>query len=140
MKMRKKMMGDLEKDSKIRTGSAASRPDLPVNTALRKLSQLHGPELEISTRTNTTINRAAAAGLIYAFTFQSRYAAARVEQVERLAISADGQGRRDIIDAIAAGGQVPDEYLNGGAGRSYEFTNLREKVERADASEEEADK
>lgn len=136
MKMRKKMMGDLEKDMKIRTGSRADRPDLPVNTALRKLSQLHGPELEISTRTNTTINRAAAAALIYTYRFNSAYAAARIEQVERLAISVDGQGRRDIIDTVAAGGQVPDEYLNG-PGRTYEFSNLREK---ADASEEEADK
>lgn len=139
MKMRKKMMGDLEKDMRMRTGSRAERPDLPVNTALRKLSQLHGPELEISTRTNTTINRAAAAALIYTYRFNSAYAAARIEQVERLAISVDGQGRRDIIDTVAAGGQVPDEYLNG-PGRTYEFSNLREKVEKADASEEEADK
>lgn len=137
MKARKKMMGDLEKDMRMRTGSRAERRDLPVNTALSKLSKLRGPELEISTRTNTTINRAAAAALIYTYRFNSAYAAARIEQVERLAISVDGQGRRDIIDTVAAGGQVPDEYLNG-PGRTYEFTNLREKPDASE--EEEADK
>ena len=105
------------------------RPELPVNTALDKLSKLDGEELEISTRSNTTLNRAAAAGLIYAFTFESRYAAARVEQIERLAVSVDGQGRRDVIDAIAAGGKVPDEYLNGDPSRNEEYTAYREEDE-----------
>lgn len=108
---------------------APKRPELPVNTALDKLSKLDGEELEISTRSNTTLNRAAAAGLIYVFAFNSGYAAARVEQIERLAVSVDGQGRRDVIDAIAAGGKVPDEYLNGDPMRSSEFSNLREDEE-----------
>ncbi len=123
---RGKPIGDLERNPKI-GAQAAKRPELPVNTALDKLSKLDGKELEISTRSNTTLNRAAAAGLIYMFAFGSGYAAARVEQIERLAVSVGGQGRRDVIDAIAAGGKVPDEYLNGDPGRSAEYTDLREE-------------
>ncbi len=125
---RGKPIGDLTKNPQI-GAKASKRPDLPVNTALDKLSKLRGEELEISTRSNSTLNRAAAAGLIYVLTFQSSYAAARVEQIERLAVSVDGQGRRDVIDAIAAGGRVPDEYLNGDPSRSSEFTNLRDDDE-----------
>ncbi len=120
-----KPIGDLGRNPQVRLQN--KRPELPVNTALDKLSKLGGEELEISTRSSTIMNRAAAAALIYVFAFGSGYAAARVEQVERLAISADGQGRRDVIDAIAAGGKVPDEYLNGDPGRSAEFENLREE-------------
>ncbi len=124
-------MGKLKPIAKIgdnpRMPVASKRPELPVNTALDKLGKLGGQELEISTRSNTTINRAAAAGLIYTYTFGSGYAAARVEQVERLAVSANGQGRRDFIDAIAAGGKVPDEYLNGGLQQNLTFENLREE-------------
>lgn len=122
MATRGKPIGDLGKNPQIRQ---TKRPELPVNTALDKLSKLGGEELEISTRSSTVLNRAAAAGLIYVFAFGSGYAAARVEQVERLAVSVDGQGRRDVIDAIAAGGKVPDEYLNGN-GQNSEFENLRE--------------
>ncbi len=120
----RKPIGDLRKDPKVRPQNR--RPELPVNTALDKLSKLDGEELEISTRSSTVLNRAAAAGLIYTYTFQSDYAAARVEQIERLAVSVDGQGRRDVIDAIAAGGRVPDEYLNGDPSRG-DFENLREE-------------
>ncbi len=122
-----KPIGDLRNNPRV--GAQSKRPELPVNTALDKLSKLGGEELEISTRSNTTLNRAAAAGLIYTFTFKSGYAAARVEQIERLAVSVDGQGRRDVIDAIAAGGKVPEEYLNGDPMRSSEFDNLRDDEE-----------
>ncbi len=122
---RGKPIGDLGKNPRV-GGLQTKRPELPVNTALDKLSKLDGEELEISTRSSTVLNRAAAAGLIYTFTFQSNYAAARVEQIERLAVSVDGQGRRDVIDAIAAGGKVPDEYLNGDPSRG-DFENLREE-------------
>lgn len=128
MPKRSRSIGDLRQDPKVAAANP-KRPELPVNTALDKLSKLQGEELEISTRSNTTLNRAAAAGLIYVHTFGSSYAAARVEQIERLAVSVDGQGRRDVIDAIAAGGKVPDEYLNGDPSRSAEFTNLRDDDE-----------
>lgn len=119
-------IGDLGKNPQVRLQN--KRPELPVNTALDKLSKLNGEELEISTRSSTVLNRAAAAGFIYAHTFGSGYASARVEQIERLAVSVDGQGRRDVIDAIAAGGKVPDEYLNGDPSRG-DFENLRDDGE-----------
>lgn len=100
-------------------------PRLPVNTALDNLTQLSGDRLEISTRSNVTLNRAAASAFIYTSTFGSAYAKGRIEQIERLAVSSAGEGRKDIIETIRAGGTVPDAYLNGGV--SSEYSGLRDE-------------
>ena len=50
-----------------------------------------------------------------------------VEQTERLAVSTQGQGRKDLIEAVKAGGRMPDSYITGGpGGRNREYDTMWE--------------
>lgn len=100
-------------------------PELPVNTAISQLTKLEGTELEISTRTSPQLARAASVGYIYTTVYGSEYVRGRVEQIERLAISNGGQGRTDLIEAVKAGGRMPDAYMTGGK-RSSEYSGVWE--------------
>lgn len=115
---------ELRENPRIQIGGK-KLPELPVNAAIGQLTKLKGDELEITTRSNPTLAKAASVGYIYTHTFASSYVQGRIEQIERLAISAGGQGRRDLIDAVKAGGRIPDAYYGGERG-SREFTGLRE--------------
>lgn len=89
-----------------------NKPELPVKDIAKRLTVEEGQALEITTRTAVTMANAAQFCLIYTYRFKSEYASARIGQVERLAISMGGQGRRDLIDALQAGGAVPGEYYS----------------------------
>ena len=93
----------------------SNKPELPVKDIAKRLTVEDGKPLEITTRTTAVIANASQFCLIYTFRFNSRYAEARIGQIERLAISMSGQGRRDLIDALQAGGAVPGEYYADGA-------------------------
>ena len=80
----------------------AQPPELPVRTALSKLTTTKGDDLEMTTRATPQIVRAAQVGYIYARIYGSSYIQGRVEQMERLAVSMGGQGRRDLIDTVEA--------------------------------------
>ena len=119
----KKTSEDLRKNPNITIKSGA--PELPVNTAISQLTRLEGNELEISTRSGPVMARAAAVGYIYTHVFGSGYVQGRIEQLERLAISAGGQGRKDLIEAVKAGGRMPDSYITGNAGgKSREYRDI----------------
>ena len=90
--------------------SRSDKPELPVKDIARRLTVEDGKPLEITTRTTGMIANVAQFCLIYRERFNSQYAKAREGQIERLAISMGGQGRRDLIDALQAGGAVPGEY------------------------------
>lgn len=90
----------------------SEKPELPVKDIARRLTVEDGKALEITTRTTGIMADAAQFCLIYTDRFNSRYAAGRIGQIERLAISMGGQGRRDLIDALSAGGAVPGEYYS----------------------------
>lgn len=87
-----------------------NKPELPVKDIAKRLTVEDGAAIEITTRTTATMAYAAQFCLIYTERFKSNYAKARIGQIERLAISMAGQGRRDLIDALQAGGAVPGEY------------------------------
>lgn len=87
-----------------------NKPELPVKDIAKRLTVEDGAAIEITTRTTATMAFAAQFCLVYTERFNSNYARARIGQIERLAISMAGQGRRDLIDALQAGGAVPGEY------------------------------
>lgn len=88
----------------------SEKPELPVKDIARRLTVEDGKPLEITTRTTGIMADAAQFCLIYTRRWNSTYAGDRIGQIERLAISMGGQGRRDLIDALQAGGSVPGEY------------------------------
>lgn len=121
--MPRKSAEDLVKDpSFVSLGSA---PEIPVRTALKQLMTTQGDGLELSTRSSPAIARAASIGYIYTTVYASQYVQGRVEQMERLAVSMQGQGRRDLIDTVKAGGRMPDSYYAAN-GRTPDAMYIRE--------------
>lgn len=106
-----------------------NKPELPVKDIARRLTVETGPALEITTRTTATMAFAARFCMVYTERFTSSYAAAVAGQIERLAISMGGQGRRDLIDALQAGGSVPGEYYSDGKKKADYPIFEREKEE-----------
>ena len=92
-------------------------PELPVNTVVDTLMAEEGPGLDLVTRTNPKMIRAAQTNYIYATVLGSDYCRRRFELIERLSISLDAGGRHDLIESLKAGGTVPDAYYTGGAKR-----------------------
>lgn len=97
------------------------KPELPVKDIARRLTVEEGRPLEITTRTTGIMANAAQFCLIYTNRFNSKYASERIGQIERLAISMAGQGRRDLIDALQAGGAVPGEYYSDGTKKRGDY-------------------
>lgn len=93
----------------------SQKPELPVKDIAKRLTVEDGKALEITTRTTNEMANAAQFANAYKFRYNSKYAASRIELIERLAISMNGQGRRDLIDALTAGGSVPGEYYADGS-------------------------
>lgn len=97
-----------------------SKPDAPVTVVLNNLTTVEGKKLEILTRTNPNLAEAAQVGFIFSRMFGSQYVASRVELIERLAISMDGKGREEQINALQAGGKLPDSYFEKGNRGEFE--------------------
>lgn len=99
-------------------------PKPPVKKALSSLMISSGAELDITTHAGAALVRAVDAGNIYVSAFGLDYVRDRLERLERLAISINGQGRRDLIDAVQAGGALPSEYYRPGVGSGATFSPL----------------
>lgn len=99
-------------------------PTPPVKKALKALMISDGDELELTTHAGASLVRAVDLGHVYVAAFNLDYVRGRVERLERLAVSVGGQGRRDLIDAVQAGGALPPEYYRPGAGSGSTFAPL----------------
>lgn len=110
--MTKKPASDLIENPRAAAPSA-SAPELPVSTAIDKLTITDGEMLEIMTRADPSVIRAAQILYIYTNVYGSAYAKGRMEQLYRLKIAQGGLGRRELIDAVDAGGRVPGEVFGG---------------------------
>lgn len=100
------------------SGSQAPRKrDPPLTVVLDNLVATEGKRLEVLTKTTTELARAAVIGFIFDATIIEEgftepgcyYVRERVEQCERFAVSIDGKGRDDQIEALRAGGSKAPE-------------------------------
>lgn len=89
-------------------------PDLPIKTATAILTQTDGEGLLQNARTNRALAEAVMFGFAWTARWNNPYVGKKVNRVLNLSISSEGQGRRDIIDCLQAGGTVPDAYYTGG--------------------------
>lgn len=124
--MGRRPANDLRENPRIQL-EQDTRPELPVKAIVGHLTVEDGAELELMTHTTPAVVRAARIGYIYARVFRSSYVAGSVEQIERLAVSVGGQGRRDLIDAVEAGGKVPDAYYGEQGRKSSEASAVWEQ-------------
>lgn len=97
----------------------------PVSKAISYLAVTEGQQLEILTRTNRQIVAAIDAGTVYVYRYRSNYILSRIQQIERLAISSEGLGRSEMIEAVRAGGAMPDSfYQSEGSPADYDIGGL----------------
>lgn len=94
---------------------------LPVTDVVGRLSTESGPQLEIMSRTTPRMVEAAQVGFIYSSMLGSSYVSRRIDQILRLGISASGAGRTDMIEALKAGGSVPDAYYKESESKGYNY-------------------
>lgn len=113
----KKRPTDLFRNPK---GFEPGTPTPPVTKAMDYLAITEGTMLEILTRTNGRVISAIDSGTTHVFRYKSQYILSRIQQIERLAISAGGQGRTEMIDAVKAGGSMPDSFYEGGSRSSMD--------------------
>lgn len=102
------------------------RPDPPVSKAMGHLTVTEGPLLEEMARVRgPDMANALSIGYIYAKMYDSKYVGGRMDQILRVSIGSDGQGRRDIIDAVEAGGTMTDGFYNS-QGKKQTFAPIDE--------------
>ena len=94
---------------------------LQVTDVVGRLTTESGPQLEIMSRTTPRMVEAAQVGFIYSSMLGSAYVSRRIDQILRLGISASGAGRNDMIEALKAGGAVPDAYYRENEGKGYSY-------------------
>lgn len=87
-------------------------PELPIKTATTTLTQTEGRGLKQNTRANRPLIDAVMFGYPWVQRWGDDYVKNMLDDMMSLAIGVDGQGRRDIIDCLDAGGQIPDAYFN----------------------------
>lgn len=121
-----KTVKDLEK-APIYLGK--ERPDPPVSRAMSHLTVTEGAPLEEMARIHgQDMVDALAVGYIYSEMYGSKYVRGRIDQLLRLSVAENGQGRRDIIDVVDAGGTLPDSYYNG-QGKKQTFHAINDEGE-----------
>lgn len=109
------------------------RPDekeAPIQTAYRHLTVTEGKQLEIMSRSNPTLAKAAHLAFIFNSTIAHDlpdgiesvgipYVEGYITLVERMSVALDGKGRQELIDALGAGGKLPDAYYDAKSGQKF---------------------
>lgn len=114
---------ELKNNPRMHAGLEA--PEAPVKTVVDKLSVTEGKGLQLTTRTNPAIARAMHTAYLYGELFGIQVIKGEADLLMRLAISQGGQGRRDLIDSLEAGGSVPGEFF--GKGTKSDAAYIRER-------------
>lgn len=91
--------------------------ETPYDKAYTLLSALGGKKLEIMTRTNPRLVEAATVGYNLVASFGSPYIQGITDQLMRFAVSMGGEGRKEIVESLRAGGDMPDAYYEVQSGR-----------------------
>lgn len=90
--------------------------ETPYDKAYDLLSSLEGKKLEIMTRTNPRLVQAANVAYTMHSSFGSEFIRGKLDQIMRFAVSMGGEGRKEIVDSLRAGGDMPDAYFEAQAG------------------------
>lgn len=95
--------------------------DPPVSKGMGFLATQSGERLEMMTRTNKPIILGISAGSAYCARYESKYIRDKTERIMRLAISSGGEGRKEMIQMVSAGGQVSDAFYNSGSSAPTDY-------------------
>lgn len=118
---RKKPASDLIADPMISETANPFSSATPFDKAYDILSETQGDRLELMTRTDTRVVDACQLGYTLVARFGSPYVSGRVNQLMRLAISKEGEGRKEIVESLKAGAGVPDGYYENGGSMGFGY-------------------
>ena len=111
-----------KKETSLVMDLADLKQDAPVNTVLSNFMKPSGPELELLTRTTPQLARAAEVCFLYGTQIKMEDGTMGSPAVRdlwglimRMSVSMDGLGRKEQIEALQAGGKLPDSYFNNGS-------------------------
>ncbi len=97
-----------------------NQPDPPVSVAMGHLTTTDGDELTIMSNVNNEVTaRAIVICDIYTYNHGSKYMAMRGRLLKHRSIAKDKGARLDLIEVVKAGGNLPAEYYEQGAPRSW---------------------
>lgn len=95
----------------------------PFNQTVDILATTGGPKLELFCRSNKPLVEAAEVCYNMAYRFHSNYIMGRMNQIMRFSVSANGQGRGELVTALQAGSGVPDSFYDAQGNNSIGFTS-----------------
>lgn len=86
----------------------------PVTRGIDNLTTEEGARLELMARVNNPeLARAVLIANIFTNVYGSKYVQSLIDKDLRLSVAIHGAGRREIIDVVDAGGNLPAEYYTG---------------------------
>lgn len=89
----------------------------PFDQTVNIMATTGGPKLELFCRSSKALVEAIQVCHNLEYRFRSGYIKSRKDQLMRLSVSANGQGRSELVTALQAGSGVPGEfYESRGAG------------------------
>lgn len=88
-------------------------PELPIKSVTKILTQTSGKGLKQNTRANRGLVEAVMFAFPYVYRWGNKYVGEMVDDLMCMAISMDGEGRKEAIDSLRAAGTVPDAYYSG---------------------------
>lgn len=109
--------------------SKAKEIELPIKTTTKILTQQEGRGLKQNTRATKGMVEAVMFGYPWAQRWKDGYVINMLDDLMSLGISMDGEGRREMIQCLDAGGQLPDAYYNTEGGKRQDTAYLRRTYE-----------
>lgn len=107
-------MKEKEPDETVINLSSRMLPELPIKSATKIITQTEGRGLKQNTNASRGLIEACMFGYPYIERWGNKYVGNMLDDLMCLAISQNGQGRKDIIESLRAAGAVPDAYYTGG--------------------------
>ena len=115
-------MSKKDRETSLMMDIADLKQDAPINTVLGNFMIPSGPGLELLTRTTPQLARAAEACMIFGTQIAledgsvgSPFVRDLWALIMRMSVSMDGRGRSEQIEALQAGGKLPDSYFDKGS-------------------------
>lgn len=133
-----KSVKDLQREAEAGTIISLRNPqnnrEAPVTDTNRKIFNESGPGLEFVTNSSGEMMKAVESCLNFAALYDDGdddfYCTVLMEKIERLAAAHNNQRTLDAIEALRAGGPLPNEYYSdGGQKQNREASMLKEESE-----------
>lgn len=103
--------------------------ETPFDKTYSSLTITGGATLEMLTRTTKPLAKAIGVGYLVTANFRSPYVQGRVDSLMRVAVSAGGKGRTEMVQCLSSGSGVGDGFYNQGGPTLNSFVDINDGAE-----------